>query len=94
MLKKEKKENECQQPLRRPAWHKQLEGVAQGRRFNPVREAQTIISSPFGEANQSGCALLVFHNMKTHPDVSSATGIKSGFETFLVDPQNAKNQNC
>lgn len=49
---------------------------------------------PFWSSKPEWLALLVFHNMKTHADVSSATGIKSVFETFLVDPQNAKNQNC
>lgn len=49
---------------------------------------------PFGQANWDGCTLPVFHKAKTHPDVPLATGIKSVFETFLVDPQNAQNQNC
>ena len=44
----------------------------------------------FGQANQKGCTLLVFHKTKPHPDVPLATGIKSVFETFLVDPQNAR----
>lgn len=71
-----------------------VSGSGSGPKIQAVRGSTNHYYFPFGQANQNGCTLLVFHNMKTHPDVPSAIGMKSVFETFLVDPQNLKNQNC
>lgn len=65
-------------------------GSGSGQKIQSLQGSTNHYYFPFGQANQNGCILLVFHKIKIHPDVPSATGIKSVFETFLVDPQNTR----